>query len=854
VRLPGFLSEASARKSNSLEIRFTLFFLVFALAIFSVIVLNTIQEINEVTTFVNSRIGTPIVKRAAEFIDGDAFERLAESLDPEDPFYEETRKKLLALKMETGCLYLYTMAPYTDTIHRFIIDGELPEEASPLGSEEDISTYGKSFLRTYETKSIQFEKISYVPQWGWLISTFLPILNSRGDVVGLVGCDFEADSIYQEMRARIIIEIIFVVIFIIVGFILYLSLLKAITKQNHELMEMNVRAQAASESKSAFLARMSHEIRTPMNAIIGMSELAERDYGKPDSLEYIQDIKQAGASLLSIINDILDFSKIESGRLQITEALYETASLLNDVLTIIRVRLDDKRVELRTDIDPSIPAHLIGDEVRVRQILINILSNAEKYTDEGFIKLSAHSEKIDDETVKMIFSISDSGIGIKPEDMGLLFGDFTRVDIEHNKNIQGSGLGLSITQLLCRAMGGDVSVESEYAKGSVFTATIRQRCDDHSPMGAIGERERPGVESSSIPFSAPDFRVLIVDDNATNLKVAEGLLAPYMMKVDTCLSGEESIELLKENEYDLVMMDHMMPGMDGIEATTAIRALGGRFAELPIIAVTANAVAGMKETFLANGFDDFLPKPLEILKLKGLVEKWVPEEKQQAAMDSRDKVQNTAKSDVHYAQNSPKISAADLNIDGLDVAAGISHFGDEDLYLEVLRSYMENTPQLLDKLRPAEKDSLREFAVTVHGIKGASSAICAPKATEMALELELAAKNGDFEATEAKKEAFFKTVEDIIRELEAKLGSQSHPAAKKRKAAPDADLLEKMLDRCECYDILGMTEVLKELEKYEYESGGELVEWIAAKVDDIEYDEIQMRLRSMSDSSDDDTD
>ncbi|MDR3321110.1 MAG: response regulator [Synergistaceae bacterium] len=843
---PGFSSGSTVGKPYSLEIRFTLFFVAFVLAIFSVIIVNTILEINEVTAFVNYKIGTPIVKRAAKIIDGDAFERLTKSLDPEDPFYEETRAKLLALKMETGCLYLYTMAPYTDTVHRFIIDGELPEDVSPLGSEEDITEYGKSYLRTYETKSIQHEKLSYVTEWGWLISTFLPIFNSAGDMVGIIGCDFEAETIYQEMRSRIINQIIFAILFIMAGFILYLSLLKAITRQNHELMEMNIKAQAASDSKSAFLARMSHEIRTPMNAIIGMSELAERDYGKQEALEYIQDIKQAGASLLSIINDILDFSKVESGRLDITETSYQTASLLNDVLTIIRVHLDDKHVELRTDIDPSIPANLVGDEVRVRQALINILSNAEKYTDEGFIELSARSEKIDDKYVNMIFSISDSGIGIKPDDMELLFGDFSRVDIKRNKNIQGAGLGLSITRLLCRAMGGDVFVESEYGRGSVFTMMIRQKCADYSPMGVIGEMERPSAELNEIPFSAPDFRVLIVDDNATNLKVAEGLLSPYMMKVDTCLSGEESVELVKENEYDLVMMDHMMPGMDGIEAAAAIRALGGRLAELPIVAVTANAVAGMREMFLANGFDDFLPKPIEILKLRGLVEKWVPAERQRAAAkNSHNKANQGARFADSGSQNQPKASIAGLHIDGLDVATGISRFGDENIYLEILRSYMEHTPPLLDKLRSATRDSLAEFAVMVHGIKGASSGICAPKVAELAAELEFAARNGDFETAEAKKIAFIKAVEDIIAALDAKLGAQSPPAARGRKSAPDADLLEKLLNRCERYDVSGMTEILEELEKYEYESGGELVEWIGSMVNDLEYDDILKRLKDM---------
>ncbi|MDR3321227.1 MAG: hypothetical protein LBS93_02175, partial [Synergistaceae bacterium] len=536
-------------KEHDLKASIALFFALFVFAIFSVIIYTSVQQINDAASVIASRLGYPIVKRAAAFVDGDAFENLARTLDENDPFYDEIRLKLLALKEETQVLYLYTMAPYTETVHRFIIDGGRPGDDgfSPLGAKEDITDYTSAYVRTYETKSMQSGEMNLQSTWGWVISAYAPILNSAGDMVGIIGCDFEAESVYQAIYARILQQIVFVVVFIAIGSILYFSLLKAITRQNQKLIDMNKAFQAASESKSMFLARMSHEIRTPMNAIIGMNELAIRDYGHPEALEYLHDIRQAGATLLSIINDILDFSKIESGHIEITAARYETASLLNDALAIIRVRLGDKPVELLADIDPSIPAFMTGDEVRVRQILLNILSNAQKYTDEGLIKFTARWEKIGDETVNLLFSVEDSGIGIKREDIGHLFGDFSRVDLKRNKNIQGSGLGLLITRLLCRAMGGDVTVTSEYGQGSVFTATIRQNCADYVPMGHIEGRVFSRAEAGGVRFTAPDFRVLIVDDNAANLKVAAGLLAPYMMKVDTCLSGEESVALVNTN-------------------------------------------------------------------------------------------------------------------------------------------------------------------------------------------------------------------------------------------------------------------------------------------------------------------
>ncbi|MDR3332581.1 MAG: response regulator [Synergistaceae bacterium] len=778
------------------------------------------------------------MERASALIDGDAFERLAKSLDPLDPYYEETRVKLLELKDETGCLYLYTMAPYTDTVHRFIVDAESLAEGASLGQEEDITGYGASYLRTYETKTIQYDKMSYIPRWGWLISTFLPIVNSSGDIVGVIGCDFEADSIYKSLYSRVMHEIIFVVFFIIVGFILYVSLLKAITAQNRELVEMNAKARAASDSKSAFLARMSHEIRTPMNAIIGMSELVERDCDHPQALEYIQDIKQAGASLLSIINDILDFSKIESGHIQIANERYETASLLNDALAIIRVRLGDKPVELFIDLDPSIPAFMIGDEVRIRQVLINLLSNAEKYTNSGFIRFSANCERMEGDSVNMIFSIADSGIGIKDEDIGSLFGDFSRVDIERNKYIQGTGLGLSITRLLCRAMGGDVTVTSEYGKGSVFTATVRQGCPNYSPMVGILGKTHSDSGSGEVPFTAPDFRVLIVDDIATNLKVVEGLLAPYMMAVDTCLSGQEAVNLVKENHYDLVLMDHMMPDMDGIEATAAIRSLGGRFKELTIVALTANAVSGMREMFLENGFDDFLPKPLEISKLKERVEKWVSPDRRRSAR-VRDKSRESGKFGMAQAEGA---SISSVVIDGLDIAAGISSFSAEEIYIDILRTYAEQTPKLLDRIRAVERGDLTNYAIIVHGIKGSSSGVCAFRAAKMAEALELSAKRGDFDAVWVKNGEFIKTVEKLLADIAAMLKGTSPLPKKERLAAPSHDLLGTLFDCCERYDTLGMNGILSELEKYEYESDGELVEWISAKVNDLEYDEIKDRL------------
>ncbi|MDR2668505.1 MAG: transporter substrate-binding domain-containing protein, partial [Desulfovibrio sp.] len=364
-------------------------------------------------------------------------------------------------------------------------------------------------------------------------------------------------------------------------------------------------AERAVKTKSDFLARTSHEIRTPMNAIIGLSELAQREYGTPEALEYIKGIRNAGASLLAVINDILDFSQIDSGKLPIHPERYETASLLNDALAVIRVRTAETSLDLLTDISPDIPAFMIGDAGRIKQILLNLLSNAVKYTNEGFIKFSAYGTPVTKNTIRLTFVVEDSGIGIRQEDMPKLFGEFVRIEETRHSGIEGTGLGLAIARSLCLAMGGDVTARSEYGKGSVFTAELIQIVEDPTAMGGpAGTTTTARAERLRISFTAPEADVLIVDDLPGNLLVAEGLLAPYRMRIFTCLSGREAVELVRARPFDLVLMDHMMPEMDGVEATKAFRAMDEeRCRTMPVVALTANAVSGMKEMFLANGFN-----------------------------------------------------------------------------------------------------------------------------------------------------------------------------------------------------------------------------------------------------------
>jgi signal transduction histidine kinase/ActR/RegA family two-component response regulator len=562
---------------------------------------------------------------------------------------------------------------------------------------------------------------AYVPAADWILVSTVP-----------------AESIYADANARILKNSVTCALIIFVNIVLGFIMMSVIKQERIKLVRMKDAAEAASRSKSDFLARMSHEIRTPLNAIIGMSELALREPSEPTLPEYLANIRQAGSNLLSIINDVLDLSVVESGSIRLVNVSYRLSSLINNVVNVIRVRFREKPILFIVNADAKLPNAFMGDEVRIRQILLNILSNAVKYTEKGFIKLTVSGTFTGENGIVLKFEVADSGIGIREEDMKELFGVFARLDQRRNRGIEGTGLGLAISKNLSNEMGGDITVSSVYGKGSVFTVFIPQGYTDSPPMAAVENPAEKAVllydgrplyrdsvsatlenlevpvtvpdkaedfwtalETGRFPFAfvspdvaeravdiakqrtlktevvilaalgetssfrgipvilmpayavpaanilngvkatvrsggwrplvrfiAPDVRVLIVDDIMTNLKIARGLLAAYRMQTDICDNGESSVSMVKANRYDLIFMDHMMPGMDGIETTAAIRALEGEyFKNVPIVALTANALSGMEEMFLSNGFNGYLAKPIEINKLNEIMEKWTPMEK-----------------------------------------------------------------------------------------------------------------------------------------------------------------------------------------------------------------------------------
>lgn len=390
-------------------------------------------------------------------------------------------------------------------------------------------------------------------------------------------------------------------------------------------------AEEANLAKSNFLANMSHEIRTPMNAIIGMSDiLLQNSELSKKTASQIQDVKTAGTSLLGIINDILDISKIEAGKYELIDDEYDLPSLLHDTSNIITVKTMETKVAFEMDIDPTLPSLLIGDATRVRQILMNILGNAVKFTTTGTIRLLA-TWNMDEENPMLYFDISDTGIGMKEEDLGNIFGAFNQVDTRKNRNIQGTGLGLAISKQLAQMMDGDITVDSVYGKGSTFHINIKQGIEKYTEIGdkiasALADKKYSNNEKQKtiVIKQRTDAHVLIVDDNRVNLAVAKGLMQPYGMQIDTALSGQIAIDMVQEKDYDIVFMDHMMPELDGIDTTKAIRALDGeKYKNLVIIALTANAINDAKEMFLENGLQDFLAKPIEKKKLNRILDRWL---------------------------------------------------------------------------------------------------------------------------------------------------------------------------------------------------------------------------------------
>ena len=520
-----------------------------------------------------------------------------------------------------------------------------------------------------------------------------------------------------------------------------------LTKEKNMLEEV-VRA---NEAKSQFLANMSHEIRTPINGILGMDSVLLKECHDENLREYAKNIQSAGQSLLSIINDILDISKIESGKMEILTIRYQLFSVLNDCYNLTKIKLQNKPVSFIMQINEKLPSWLYGDEVRIRQIINNFLSNAVKYTKEGNITFELDFEEKTDEQILLVITVRDTGIGIKEEDLGKLFESFTRIEEKRNRNIEGTGLGLNLTKNLVNLMGGEVFAESTYGKGSCFTAKIPQKIADAKPMGDFGKRYQQYLSTSDddkLSFLAPDAKILVVDDVTMDLKVVEGLLKATKIQIDTAVSGSECLECVKTTPYQMIFLDHMMPEMDGLETLEHMKNLADNpNAQTPVIMLTANAIVGAKEEYIEAGFTDYLTKPIRETELLEMILKYLPEE-----LVCENGGQGIEKSQDAQDMEQPEAGGEGAEplqrleqLEGLDVKTGLTYcMNEEDFYIEMLQEFLQadKASQLKHFLAEEDWDNYR---TTVHALKSTSLTIGAVHLSGEAKALEMAAKEGNMD-------------------------------------------------------------------------------------------------------------
>ena len=560
-----------------------------------------------------------------------------------------------------------------------------------------------------------------------------------------------------------IISIVLIIFIITMIFVVYASQRAA---ENSRLREARLVAERSNAAKSEFLAAMSHEIRTPINAVLGMNEIVLRESRQahealPESSDEIRGlfgdicgyagiINTAGKNLLSIINDILDISRIESGKMEIREENYMLSSLLNDVCNLTGVRAMAKNLSFRVNIDRHLPDSLYGDPVRVRQVMLNILVNAVKYTEQGSVTLSVYAdgkpafEK--DQVMNLVISVQDTGIGIRREDIGRLFDKFERIGLDETGHVvEGSGLGLAITRNLLDMMGGSIRVDSRYGEGSVFTVTIPQKVVVPDPIGNFQERFERSTENIEVPqelFQAPSARILVVDDTRMNLSVVKGLLKRTGMQIDTALGGEAALEQTLSVPYDLILMDQRMPGLDGIETLHRIRLQeGGANMRTPVICLTADAVAGAKKRYLAQGFTDYLSKPIDIQALRRKLLTYLP----------RQKVTRLSELNEQLRMPDSLLSAgegsdfAGLDAEDIDIAQGLMYCQqDANLYRAMLAEFAGEAPGRITQLEKSfTAGAWKDYALLVHSLKSTAGTIGAVRLSLAAAAMETAAREED---------------------------------------------------------------------------------------------------------------